>query len=241
MKFSRLRSLVLFLLSLVIFVACGSTESASCNTDTGVTAVEESTESEESTRAEESAQARGPADERPAQAPEADTGETRGEDLQETSDATAATDLQESSDDTAATDLPETSNDTAATDLQESSDQVASIDRDGTYTSKEDVSLYLHTYGELPENFITKKEAKALGWEGGSVEKYAPGKCIGGDYFGNYEGLLPEEDGREFRECDIDTLGKSSRGAKRIIYSNDGLIYYTDDHYESFTLLYGEE
>ena len=115
------------------------------------------------------------------------------------------------------------------------------IDIDGSYTTVEDVSLYLYTYGDLPSNFITKKEAKALGWEGGSLEPYAPGKCIGGDHFGNYEGLLPETKGREYKECDIDTLGAKSRGAKRIIYSNDGLIYYTEDHYESFTLLYGEE
>ena len=112
---------------------------------------------------------------------------------------------------------------------------------DGSYTSKEDVALYIHLYGHLPENFITKKEARSLGWEGGSLEPYAPGKCIGGDYFGNYEGLLPEKKGRKYTECDIDTLGARSRGAKRIIFSNDGLIYYTEDHYESFTLLYGEE
>ena len=115
------------------------------------------------------------------------------------------------------------------------------LDEHGSYTSKVDVALYIHTYGHLPDNFITKKEAEALGWEGGSLDKYAPGKCIGGTYFGNYEGLLPEKDGRKYYECDIDTLGKKSRGAKRIVYSNDGLIYYTDDHYESFTLLYGEE
>ena len=105
----------------------------------------------------------------------------------------------------------------------------------------EDVALYLHTYGHLPDNFITKKEAQALGWEGGSLEPYAPGMCIGGSSFGNFEGLLPEADGRSYQECDIDTLGADSRGAKRLVYSNDGLIYYTDDHYESFTLLYGEE
>ncbi|MBR1931620.1 MAG: ribonuclease [Lachnospiraceae bacterium] len=115
------------------------------------------------------------------------------------------------------------------------------LDPDGTYTSKEDVALYIHLYGELPPNFITKKEAQNLGWSGGSLEKYAPGKCIGGSRFGNYEGLLPEADGRSYHECDIDTLGKKSRGAKRIVYSNDGLIYYTDDHYETFELLYGEE
>ena len=115
------------------------------------------------------------------------------------------------------------------------------LDEDGTYTSAEDVSLYLYTYGHLPDNFITKKEARALGWEGGSLEPYAPGKCIGGSRFGNYERLLPENEGRSYTECDIDTLGASKRGAKRIVFSNDGLIYYTDDHYESFTLLYGEE
>lgn len=115
------------------------------------------------------------------------------------------------------------------------------IDKDGVYTKKDDVALYIYTYGELPANFMTKKEAQKLGWEGGSLEPYAPGMCIGGDYFGNYEGLLPEKKGREYHECDIDTLGAKSRGAKRIIFSNDGLIYYTSDHYESFTLLYGEE
>ena len=117
----------------------------------------------------------------------------------------------------------------------------AAIAEDGVYTSKEDVALYIHTYGKLPSNFITKKEAEALGWTGGSLEKYAPGKCIGGSRFGNYEGLLPTKKGRTYTECDIDTLGKKSRGAKRIVFSNDGLIYYTDDHYETFTLLYGEE
>ncbi len=106
-----------------------------------------------------------------------------------------------------------------------------------SYTSKEDVALYIHTYGCLPDNFLTKNEARKLGWEGGSLEPYAPGMCIGGDRFGNYEGLLPED--RDYRECDIDTLGKNSRGAKRIVFSDDGLIYYTEDHYESFELLYG--
>ena len=115
-----------------------------------------------------------------------------------------------------------------------------SIDEDGTYTSKDDVADYIITFGKLPSNFITKKEAKKLGWPGGGLEEYAPGMCIGGDFFGNYEGLLPSKEGRKYYECDIDTLGKSKRGAKRIIYSNDGLIYYTDDHYESFELLYGE-
>ena len=86
-----------------------------------------------------------------------------------------------------------------------------------------------------------QQDAQALGWPGGSLEPYAPGMCIGGSRFGNYEGLLPEADGRTYTECDIDTLGADSRGAKRIVFSNDGLIYYTEDHYATFELLYEEE
>ncbi len=115
------------------------------------------------------------------------------------------------------------------------------IDKNGHYFDKENVALYINTFGCLPENFITKDQARDLGWEGGSVEKYAPGCAIGGDQFGNYEGLLPKAKGRVYYECDIDTDGYHSRGSRRIVFSNDGLIYYTHDHYESFELLYGEE
>ena len=116
------------------------------------------------------------------------------------------------------------------------------LDEQGIYISKEEVAAYIHQYERLPDNFITKKEAKALGWVSTerNLAEVAPGKCIGGDYFGNYEGLLPEEDGRNYYECDINSVD-GNRGAERIVYSNDGLIYYTPDHYESFELLYGEE
>ena len=125
-------------------------------------------------------------------------------------------------------------------DLQEAEEPF--LPEDGAYTTKEDVALYLHLYGRLPDNFITKQEAQNLGWSGGALEPYAPGQglCIGGNRFGNYEGFLPEAEGRTYTECDIDTLGAKSRGAKRIVFSNDGLIYYTEDHYESFELLYGD-
>ena len=72
------------------------------------------------------------------------------------------------------------------------SDSGAGIFENGVYTTAEDVALYLHTYGKLPLNFMTKKEARAKGWSGGSLEEYAPGMCIGGDRFGNYEGVLPD-------------------------------------------------
>ncbi len=104
------------------------------------------------------------------------------------------------------------------------------IAQDGSYTSKGDVAAYLKTYGKLPKNFITKSEARRLGWTGGPLEPYAPGKSIGGDHFGNYERKLPQ--GR-YRECDIDTKGRP-RGAKRIIYSDDRRLYYTADHYNTF-------
>ncbi len=109
---------------------------------------------------------------------------------------------------------------------------------DGIYTSKDKVALYIKTYHKLPNNFITKTQARELGWEGGSLLSYAPYKCIGGDYYSNYEKTLPEKEGRKYYECDINTLGALKRGAERLVYSNDGLIYYTSDHYETFIKLY---
>lgn len=116
------------------------------------------------------------------------------------------------------------------------------IDEEGYYTSKEDVALYLYTYDKLPNNFIRKGEASELGWESnkGNLWDVTDKMSIGGDKFGNREGLLPKKDGRQYYECDIDYEG-GYRGAERIVYSNDGLIYYTADHYDSFELLYGEE
>ena len=110
------------------------------------------------------------------------------------------------------------------------------------YSTPDEVALYLHAFEELPENYLTKSEARSLGWDSaaGNLWEVAPGMSIGGDRFGNREGLLPEAQGRKYYECDIDFDG-TYRNAKRIVFSNDGLIYYTEDHYESFQLLYGEE
>lgn len=113
------------------------------------------------------------------------------------------------------------------------------IDRDGSYTTKEEVALYIHTYKKLPGNFITKKQAEKAGWvsKEENLWEVAPGKSIGGSRFGNYEGQLPEKEGRDWQECDIDFEGEY-RNAKRILYSDDGLIYYTEDHYKTFEQLY---
>lgn len=115
------------------------------------------------------------------------------------------------------------------------------VSRDWTGDDKDGVAQYLETYEKLPSNYMTKKEARKRGWEGGALHLVVPGMSIGGDTFGNYEGLLPED--KDYKECDIDTLKSDSRGAKRIIFSaekDDLDIWYTDDHYESFDLLYGD-
>ena len=106
------------------------------------------------------------------------------------------------------------------------------IAQDGEYYDKKNVAAYIRKFkGKLPKNYITKAKARSLGWQGGPVEPFAPGKAIGGDWFGNYEHRLPEG---TYRECDIDTRGKP-RGVKRLIYTPHGQkIYYTGDHYETF-------
>ncbi len=114
-------------------------------------------------------------------------------------------------------------------------------DPEGYYYDLENVVLYLDAYEELPPNYITKSEARDLGWQGGSVERYMDGAAIGGDRFGNREGLLPKASGRTYTECDLNTDGASSRGAERLIFSNDGLYFYTEDHYESFTEVWVED
>ncbi len=124
-------------------------------------------------------------------------------------------------------------------DLSQPEEYELTVSEDGEYTSKEEVALYIHLYNHLPSNYITKNEAKEFGWVSseGNLNKVAPGKSIGGDKFGNREGLLPDKKGRVYYECDIDYV-KGSRNGKRIVFSNDGLIYYTEDHYETYELLY---
>ncbi len=107
------------------------------------------------------------------------------------------------------------------------------ITEDGVYHDLESVVLYYDKFGKLPSNFITKKEAKDLGWEGGALNPYRKGASIGGDYFGNFEKRLPADKGVKYIECDIDTNG-GKRGAKRLIISSTGKYYYTSDHYETF-------
>ncbi len=113
------------------------------------------------------------------------------------------------------------------------------VEEDGVYSTPELVAAYIYTFNKLPSNYITKNEATKLGWVSseGNLWDVTDEMSIGGDKFGNYEGLLPKKNGRQWYECDVNYYG-GYRGSERILYSNDGLIYYTDDHYESFTKLY---
>ena len=104
----------------------------------------------------------------------------------------------------------------------------ATIDEDGIYDSKEEVGLYIHLYGKLPKNYYPKSQFN-------KNDRY---QCCGGDRFYNKEGRLPG--GEIYYECDIDTYGITSRGAKRLVWTKSGIVYYTGDHYETFIQLYGE-
>ena len=123
-----------------------------------------------------------------------------------------------------------------------SSAAAETVSEDETYSAAREVALYLHVYGHLPANYLTKQEAREKGCSSseGNLQEVSPGACIGGDRFGNREGLLPEQEGRVWSECDVNYTG-GFRGADRLIFSNDGLIYYTQDHYQSFTQLYDKD
>lgn len=128
--------------------------------------------------------------------------------------------------------VPQPLNESAKTYQSQSISEAIETDQ------KEEVALYIHTYSHLPSNYMTKKEARMHGWESGALSKILPGKSIGGDRYGNYEEVLPVDE--IYYECDIHT-GKTSRGKKRIVYSKDGDIWYTEDHYDTFKLLYDGE
>lgn len=124
------------------------------------------------------------------------------------------------------TEAPESGEQFVTAEDPEVTQTADTVGEHGYYYDAEHVVLYLDTYGHLPENYITKSDARALGWEGGSVEAYREGAAIGGDRFGNREGLLPEKTGRTYTECDINTLGADSRGAERLISRTTGCFLY---------------
>ena len=103
----------------------------------------------------------------------------------------------------------------------------------GQYCTADEVAAYIKEFHKLPSNYITKEQAHDLGWQGGPLKKYAPGKSIGGDRFTNRQHVLPDSDSK-YIECDINANG-TSRGAERIVYNTGNYkVYYTNDHYNTF-------
>lgn len=121
------------------------------------------------------------------------------------------------------------------------SNQEIQVSEKEAYSSKEELALYIHTFEKLPKNFLTKNQARELGWDAskGNLWDVSDKMSIGGDFFGNREKLLPEAPKRQYFEADVNYQG-GYRGPERLVYSNDGLIFYTGDHYDSFEQLYGE-
>ena len=113
------------------------------------------------------------------------------------------------------------------------------VEKGKPYSTANEVAAYIHKFRQLPPNFISKQEAQKLGWDQakGNLWQVADRKSIGGDRFANREGKLPVASGRQYYECDIDYRG-GFRGAKRLVYSNDGLVFYSEDHYKTFRQLY---
>ena len=116
---------------------------------------------------------------------------------------------------------------------------IVQVEKGQNYSAKDEVAAYIHEFQQLPPNFITKNEAESMGWDNskGNLWQVTDNKSIGGDRFGNREGLLQEAKDRKYYECDINFHG-GYRGAERIVYSNDGLIYYSKDHYKTFEQLF---
>ncbi|MEQ4922573.1 ribonuclease [Proteus hauseri] len=103
-------------------------------------------------------------------------------------------------------------------------------------TQANKVADYLQRHDQLPDFYLTKKEARANGWNAktGNLCEVLPGRAIGGDRFMNREKQLPEESGRQWFEADVN-YRCGHRGSDRLLYSNDGLIYLTTDHYRTMT------
>ena len=98
--------------------------------------------------------------------------------------------------------------------------------------------FWLAHYGKLPDYYISKEELYALGWKGSkTISSKAPGKMVFGGVYNNDDGHLPSALGRIWYEADINYY-KGRRNQHRILFSNDGLIFVTYDHYQTFYEIY---
>ncbi|RWR03629.1 hypothetical protein ED28_01180 [[Pantoea] beijingensis] len=103
-----------------------------------------------------------------------------------------------------------------------------------TLTQQQRVARYLQQHQQLPDYYLTKNQARRQGWDPakGNLCSLLPGKAIGGDRFSNREGLLPVQRGRIWFEADVN-YQCGHRNADRLLYSSDGLIFVSTDHYRS--------
>ena len=94
---------------------------------------------------------------------------------------------------------------------------------------------YLIVFNRLPSYYVSKEDAEDAGWVNwqGNLDEVLPGKMIGGNIYNNRDGKLPSAPGRVWREADINYSG-GYRNDERILYSNDGLIFVSRDHYKTF-------
>lgn len=121
-------------------------------------------------------------------------------------------------------------------EISHSSEEIVEIDESRDYYSKDDVAEYIHIYNKLPKNYLTKRKAKDKGWiaKENNLWQVTDKGVIGGDFFGNYEEILP---GSDYKECDVNYDG-GKRNAERLVYDENGNIFYTNDHYKNFERLY---
>lgn len=104
------------------------------------------------------------------------------------------------------------------------------VTQGGKYTSMEEVGAHIYLYHCLPSNYVTKNNFKKSNYTSTNM------LSVGGNRFYNKEEHLPTASGRTYTECDIDYRG-GNRNAKRIVFSSDWLIFYTSDHYDTFSIL----
>ena len=104
-----------------------------------------------------------------------------------------------------------------------------------TKSKRTGVDLFLKYVGKLPVEYISKDYARSQGWrsKNGNLSDVLPGKVIGGDRYTNRDGKLPQAEGRVWYEADFDYTS-GFRNDSRILYSSDGLIFVTYDHYKTF-------
>ncbi|WP_438357566.1 ribonuclease domain-containing protein, partial [Bacillus pseudomycoides] len=125
-------------------------------------------------------------------------------------------------------------------DLEKKAEKLSKASKSTKFTKYptgfDEVAKHIKEHKTLPGNYITKEQAEALVWNNraGNLHEVAPGKSIGGDIFENRKNQLPNATGGKWYEADINYLS-GYRGNDRIVYSNDGLIYKTSDHYKTFT------